>query len=62
MTWGETDEERFKRLTTARLWFAWHPVRLRDGRFAWLEKVWRWREAYHNEVSLFWSHADRYDQ
>lgn len=23
------------------LWFAWHPVRLNDGRWLWLDYVWR---------------------
>lgn len=24
------------------VWFAWHPVKLVDGQWVWLEKVFRW--------------------
>lgn len=33
--------------TTPHEWFAWHPVRMEDGRLAWLTVVlrqWRWHE------------------
>lgn len=44
MIFGETHEQRDKRMTTPHEWFAWHPVPLRNGRFVWLQRVVRWRE------------------
>lgn len=34
-------------------WYAWHPVRLRDGRWAWLEVVLR-REMNNGLDMTFW--------
>jgi hypothetical protein len=30
-----------KRKTTWHLWFAWHPVYVGNGKYAWLQRVWR---------------------
>ncbi len=36
MIWGLTDAERTSKWND---WFAWHPVKLDDGRWAWLERL-----------------------
>lgn len=41
MIWGETDDAYSTRITTPHAWFAWHPVTLTDGRWAWLTTVQR---------------------
>lgn len=48
MIWGMTIKEqqadyekREKRDAIPHLWYAWHPVKLHDGRFAWLCYLWR---------------------
>lgn len=40
MIWGKTDEEQknIEKAKDAR-WFAWHPVKLKNGRWVWLERV-----------------------
>jgi len=39
MIWGKTyKEQKIHRQTK---WFAWYPVQLKDGRWCWLECVWR---------------------
>jgi len=35
MIFGKTDEQKF----VAHKWFAWHPVRLENGKWIWLEYV-----------------------
>jgi hypothetical protein len=37
MVWGKTWDEYYR----GARWFAWRPVRLENGQFAWLEWVWR---------------------
>ncbi len=45
MIWGRTKEEERWITTTWNRWFAWYPVRLTDGRMAWLVVVERrWTE------------------
>ena len=51
MIWGETNDQWWERVTTKHLWFAWRPVVLTDGHWAWLEYGWRWRS-----VSACWSY------
>jgi hypothetical protein len=35
----------------SQVWFAWYPVYLESGRWAWLEKVRRfWNDRYHLQV------------
>jgi hypothetical protein len=41
MIYGGTHLEEIYMRKTPRLWFAWRPVRLEDGRRAWLEDVLR---------------------
>lgn len=43
MIWGRTDEEARYVSKLWRRWFAWRPVRLLDGRMAWLQVV-QWRD------------------
>lgn len=58
MIWGRTNAQWIAHVTERRLWFAWHPVLLRDGRWAWLEYVWRFRRSWNNgrEVSGLWTY------
>lgn len=45
MIWGRTDDEARTVAKMWRRWFAWRPVRLLDGRLAWLQVVeWRARD------------------
>lgn len=37
MIWGRTHDES----PAGRWWYAWHPVRLEDGRWAWCQLVYR---------------------
>ena len=37
MICGRPANEKWERLSQWHLWFAWRPVRLDDGRWAWLE-------------------------
>lgn len=41
MIWGLTNIEREKRRKEKKRlgWFAWYPVRLKDGRWCWLQRV-----------------------
>lgn len=40
MIWGKTHKELEEQLLLKDMrWFAWHPVRLRDGRWVWLERL-----------------------
>lgn len=43
MLWGMTaaQKEAIAKGYVAELWFAWHPVKLFDGRWCWLDYVWR---------------------
>lgn len=41
MIMGSRHIDEIFRRTNQRLWFAWRPVRLEDGRRAWLEDVLR---------------------
>jgi hypothetical protein len=42
MIWGKTYDADRSRRRTPHLWFAWFPIFfLKDGRSAWLQKVWR---------------------
>ena len=42
MKWGKTViEADIERSHKTGYWFAWHPVKSEDGRFVWLEKVYR---------------------
>ena len=46
MIWGST----YKQLFACRTWFAWRPVRLVDGRWAWmctLQRKWDGRWFYY---------------
>lgn len=38
MKWGKTNAQ-VEEGREPNIWFAWHPVHLQDGRWAWLEKV-----------------------
>lgn len=50
MIFGQTHEERTKAAAVANqeIWYAWRPVQLEDGRFAWCEYVRRewWRDPH----------------
>lgn len=46
MIWGETDDAYSARLHTPHRWFAWRPVLLEDGRWAWLQTVERQWKRY----------------
>lgn len=53
MIWGETHKQRKAREDAARKphrWFVWHPVRLTDGRYAWLRYVTRQWRNYDDEM------------
>ena len=39
MIFGRPAKTRWGHLSQWHLWFAWRPVRLADGRFAWLEWI-----------------------
>ena len=41
MIWGT--KRKLENMGSICIWFAWHPVRLRDGRWIWWERVW-WHE------------------
>lgn len=38
MVWGKLNSER-KDLGEWHVWFAWYPVHLEDGQWAWLQRV-----------------------
>lgn len=40
-------------------WFAWHPVRTIDERWAWLRPVWRQPVHFNHDKGdgFFWEHA-----
>lgn len=40
MIWGKFTKEEKEGSGSLCQWFAWHPVRLRDGRWVWWETVW----------------------
>jgi hypothetical protein len=42
MIFGSATQQTQQADRTAHLWWAWFPVRLQDGRTAWLEPVCRW--------------------
>jgi hypothetical protein len=49
MIFGQTHEERRRRATQLnewRLWFAWYPVQLEDGRWAFWQNVLRQEQWY----------------
>ena len=53
MIWGQTYEEvRLKKEKRLLTWFAWYPVTLTDGRWAWLCRV-RCVKVYHYEGSSY---------
>lgn len=42
MIFGRTHEDRqCSNIYRDELWFAWRPVHLKDGRWIWLDYVWR---------------------
>lgn len=41
MIWGKLLKEKVERVYSCGKWFAWYPIRLKDGRWAWWEYVWR---------------------
>lgn len=57
MIFGETTEQTVDRWTTPHVWFAWHPVILKDGRMLWLESVLRYRTRYsRTDCSRLWTY------
>lgn len=58
MIWGLTDAERLRRLDRGawQYWWAWRPVQLNDGRWAWLQKIVRRRECIVG-VGNFWTYG-----
>jgi hypothetical protein len=50
MIWGETFDHRKARMLAPHLWFAWRPIRLVTGEWAWLTNVMRvwWDDKYAN--------------
>ena len=40
MIWGETTEQKLW-VYKLHAWFAWHPVKLNNGRWVWLQWIWR---------------------
>ena len=54
MIWGRTTKQYLKKKFSLHEWFAWRPVMLRDGRYAWLHIVNRQRrltqEGYDHTV------------
>lgn len=56
MIWGRTDAAKYDTIARARAehwhsWFAWRPVRLLDGRWAWLQTLER-ISYYASEISV----------
>lgn len=43
MIWGKTTKEKHEKVYSVHFWFAWYPVQLDDGRWAWWEHVARIR-------------------
>lgn len=65
MRFGETNEQRWRRLareqreeierlTTPRIKFAYFPVKLKDGSFVWLENYLQKEEYYPSKI---WGHG-----
>ena len=54
MIWGKTHTQKKKdkesKFPEGKNWFAWHPVRLDDGRWAWREWLWRKRWSSWNDT------------
>jgi hypothetical protein len=48
---GKTEAEQRARIGHREIWFAWRPVRLLDGRVAWLERVRRCWDEYAIEFT-----------
>lgn len=40
------------------IWFAWRPVRLNNGKIAWLEKVTRRRDGYFGGFWYYYSEVN----
>ncbi len=51
---GPTYEQKMEAKAQPHKWFAWRPVRLEDGRCAWLEIVER-IGTYHSYIDAWWS-------
>lgn len=41
MIWGETTTQRKDRLEVWHDWYAWYPVKLMNGRWAWFSDIYR---------------------
>ena len=56
MIWGDTHlkhNDRIRKLNEWHRWFAWHPVQLTDGRWAWLCDLMR-RGQYWHTPEAWW--------
>jgi len=55
MIWGMTNKQKGETIYSQKKWFAWRPVKLKDGQWVWWEYVWimsernYWHSAYHYE-------------
>lgn len=57
MIWGRTKQQahdRLRALNQWQPWFAWHPVQLDDGRWAWLRTVERRGQYLHGGWEVYW--------
>jgi hypothetical protein len=57
----ETLAEKQQRLGEWREWFAWHPVHVFGGRYAWLETVYRRCEICAYRFPTFYTYNWYYD-
>ena len=59
MIYGESDAEWRERTSAPHEWFAWFPVRLIDGRRAWLESVSRVRQRSPPPFPSYWIYNEK---
>ena len=61
MIFGKTDSEKrdiYERRMQPGPWFAWYPVKLVDGRYAWLSTIYRQpTQGYYCEGETWWYYA-----
>lgn len=68
MIWGRTSVERFEKWRARRdadeqwhEWYAWRPVILNDGRWTWLQPVWRkLHTSYYGDA--YWHYSTEREQ
>jgi hypothetical protein len=63
MKFGKTYYEEYTRNTNGYIWFAWYPVRLKNGKYIWLE--WIFKKYIYNINDTFinyWEYSEIYPE